>query len=271
MTIGIIKEITVTFLNPIRDRTEIMNPRNMAPVSPINILAGKKLYFKNPNVLPANTRAISATNISPILKTAIPAMVSSAIVETPPANPSNPSIKFMAFVIPTIQSTVNGIAKYPKCICSPNGVLIKFNWILPPITMMRAATIWPINFAFGFNSYISSKIPRMIMTVAPSSIAENVLELAKPGVKIGMVIKKLKKIASPPMLGMILECTFLWLGLSVAPILNASFITNGVMSMVKHMATKKAAINNKISTLYLYTSEYYLPRTFNVKTRKGIV
>src|SRR4051812_15829130 len=102
-------------------------------------------------------------------------------------------------------------------------------------------------------------MPRIMITTAPSRIAENVLELARSGVKIGMVITKLKKIASPPMLGMILECTFLLLGLSVAPILNANFITYGVMSMVKHAATKKAAINNKVSTLYLIHLSYNYP------------
>ena len=47
-------------------------------------------------------------------KIAINPIVISPIAETPDANPSNPSIKFIAFVIATIQITVIGILKNPK-------------------------------------------------------------------------------------------------------------------------------------------------------------
>jgi hypothetical protein len=38
--IGTINETKVMFLNPRSDNTDIMNPKNKAPVSPIKILAG---------------------------------------------------------------------------------------------------------------------------------------------------------------------------------------------------------------------------------------
>ena len=41
-------------------------------------------------------------------------LVTVAIVDTPAANPSNPSIKLTVLVIPTTQKIVTGIAKYSK-------------------------------------------------------------------------------------------------------------------------------------------------------------
>ena len=40
---GIIKDVIVTFLNPNKAITEIINPINIDPESPANILAGLKL------------------------------------------------------------------------------------------------------------------------------------------------------------------------------------------------------------------------------------
>src|SRR5699024_11242436 len=44
-----------------------------------------------------------------------------AIVETPVARPSSPSIKLIAFVIPTIQNNVKTIPKTPKSIIPKKG------------------------------------------------------------------------------------------------------------------------------------------------------
>ena len=57
--------------------------------------------------------AVARTKLFPIIN-AMPANVINAIVETPAASPSKPSIKLIAFVIPTIQRMVNGILKIPN-------------------------------------------------------------------------------------------------------------------------------------------------------------
>ena len=49
---GTIKDVTVAALNPKRDITAIINPRNVLPVSPIKIDAGLKLYTRKPRVAP---------------------------------------------------------------------------------------------------------------------------------------------------------------------------------------------------------------------------
>ncbi|MOA49241.1 hypothetical protein D3C78_1720970 [compost metagenome] len=60
-------------------------------------------------MLPSSSRHRRATIVFPIKK-AITAMVAIAIPDTPAASPSNPSIKLTAFVTPTIQKIVSGIA-----------------------------------------------------------------------------------------------------------------------------------------------------------------
>ena len=89
-----------------------------------------------------------------------------------------------------------------------------------------------------------------MIIVAPTRMDVYVLELDSPGKKMDIVMMKLKNIASPPMLGMILECTLRLLGLSVAPILCANLMTYGVKSIVSTTATIKAAIRYNISTLF---------------------
>ncbi|MNV39588.1 hypothetical protein D3C71_1311730 [compost metagenome] len=84
-------------------------PRNREPVSPIKILAGWKLKNRKPTMLPSRSRQISATMTFPIKK-AIVAIVAIAIPDTPAASPSNPSIRLTAFVTPTIQKIVSGMA-----------------------------------------------------------------------------------------------------------------------------------------------------------------
>ena len=68
--------------------------------------------------------AIAKTNILLIIN-AMTANVISAIVETPAARPSKPSIKFTAFVIPTIQMIVNGILNKPK-----SRIRGKLKWLI---------------------------------------------------------------------------------------------------------------------------------------------
>jgi len=87
--------------------------RNKAPVSPIKIFAGLKLKIRKPNVLAKRIDPIITTNGLGI-KIAIMEMVINAMEETPAAKPSNPSIKLIAFVIPTIHKIVIGILRKPN-------------------------------------------------------------------------------------------------------------------------------------------------------------
>ena len=52
---GMIRDVIVTFLNPSKDITEIIYPKNILPESPINIFAGWVLNIKNPIIAPVST------------------------------------------------------------------------------------------------------------------------------------------------------------------------------------------------------------------------
>src|SRR3989339_2185893 len=88
------------------------NPTNRLPESPRKILAGLKLKRKNPNKEPDKHIPINAEVIS-LFKREIAKIVRPAITAIPVANPSSPSIRLNAFVIPVIQRTVNGNEKIP--------------------------------------------------------------------------------------------------------------------------------------------------------------
>lgn len=111
--IGIRREISVTFLNSINDKIAIINPMNIAPVSPIKTEAGGKLKTRNANNAPTNKKAVNALPMFP-KRSAIPPIVIKAIVETPPAKPSSPSIKLIAFTIAKIQKNRNRNGKVTK-------------------------------------------------------------------------------------------------------------------------------------------------------------
>src|SRR5699024_12728885 len=63
--------------------------------------------------------AIILRSIKDIIKKTV-----SAIVDIPVASPSNPSIKLMAFVMPTTQRIVIGIANIPRSIIPRKGRVI---------------------------------------------------------------------------------------------------------------------------------------------------
>ena len=86
------------------DMIAIMLPRKSDPVSPMNVLAGEMLNWRNPVTAPARIQHIIRTDVSPPQydKTA---KVISAIDDNPPTRPSIPSIILKAFVRPRIQKT----------------------------------------------------------------------------------------------------------------------------------------------------------------------
>ena len=108
MQSGIIIEDVSIDLNPSKVITAIINPKNIEPESPINILAGLKLWSKNPKVEP-NIINVSTTD-NPILpwRYAIIPIVKKNIALIPPASPSSPSIKFKQFIQPNVNKIVLG-------------------------------------------------------------------------------------------------------------------------------------------------------------------
>ena len=83
------------------------NPKKFDPTSPIKVFAGLKLNGKNPTIEPANA-VISNIDINGDdgVNKKIINKEKHEINVIPDDNPSNPSIKFIAFVIPTIQPIV---------------------------------------------------------------------------------------------------------------------------------------------------------------------
>lgn len=115
---AIIASNVYPFANPNIDTTDNVKPKKFDPTSPIKVFAGLKLYGKNPSVEPTSTAVIT---IASKLAEVVIKIISSAVAEIadiPAASPSNPSIKFIALVIPIIQSNVIGKSSHPKLIIS---------------------------------------------------------------------------------------------------------------------------------------------------------
>ena len=87
---------------------EIIPPSIKDPVSPINTFAGCKLNIKNPNVAPT---AILANNDTSNILLLIPITAKHVIIsaEILEHNPSTPSVKLIAFVVPSITIIASGI------------------------------------------------------------------------------------------------------------------------------------------------------------------
>ena len=85
----------------------LVPPIKFEPISPINVLAGLKLNGKNPTIEPANAviNSIDINGDDGVSKKII-SNETHEISVIPDDSPSNPSIKFIAFVIPTIHPTV---------------------------------------------------------------------------------------------------------------------------------------------------------------------
>jgi hypothetical protein len=111
------------FVELFRDNIASINPSNKLPESPRNILAGLKLYLRNPSREPTNKIVILAVARSP-RKIAIGAIVNAAIIATPDASPSRPSIRFRAFVIPIIHNSVNGKSNIPNENTVPANIVL---------------------------------------------------------------------------------------------------------------------------------------------------
>ena len=95
---------------PSIDAVDRTKPRSCEPTSPMNILAGLKLYGMKPRHAPTSAARITAT-FGSATNIATTSIVSELIVDTPTASPSSPSIRLTAFVQPTIQRRVSGMGR----------------------------------------------------------------------------------------------------------------------------------------------------------------
>ena len=139
--IGMIKLKNATFLNnPSIDTTAIEYPRNNAPVSPIKILDGWKLKKRKPKELPIKiTHKATTINLKSV--TAIMSMLIKAIIETPAASPSKPSIKLIALEAAKIQKIVKAIPTYSFKNTVPVNGKVTLSIINPDETTTTAAAI----------------------------------------------------------------------------------------------------------------------------------
>ena len=86
---------------------EITPPNSNEPVSPINTFAGCMLNNKNPKTTPITiVPNITTSFTSKIIPITVKQVI--IIVETVGHNPSTPSVRFIAFVVPSITNIANG-------------------------------------------------------------------------------------------------------------------------------------------------------------------
>jgi hypothetical protein len=133
-------------------------PNVKEPLSPIKIFAGYQLNNRNERSVTIKNEeseiSNSSLNCKPTAK-----KVPSITIDIVDANPSNPSIKFNAFVNPAIAKNVNGkthqIGKtisYPKYV--PNEYMAKsFKYKNKDEKKIKE------NFVLGVTFFISSQIP----------------------------------------------------------------------------------------------------------------
>lgn len=131
------------------DITASEYPIKFEPISPIKVLAGLKLYGKNPTSAPANAVTIIIAIIGELFNENIINNDIHDISAIPVDNPSKPSIRFIAFVIPTIQPIVNITenASFKPTLCK-NGIF-KCSILVPKDTTIIAAIICDVSFTNG--------------------------------------------------------------------------------------------------------------------------
>ena len=112
---------TIGIKNTLPDNIEIdatAPPKANEPVSPINILAGWWLKYKNPNNPPTNEMQITEILLNPaVLQIYVNAK--KKIADVPLANPSSPSVKLTALTVPKMTINRKGTVNIPKLIYSP--------------------------------------------------------------------------------------------------------------------------------------------------------
>lgn len=247
-----IRAAVYVFAEPNIDIIDKENPKKFDPVSPKKVLAGEKLYGKNPTKAPAKAVIKTIDTIDEPFNTNIINNDTADITDIPDDKPSNPSIKFIAFVTITIHTIVK-ITDITSCISGKfrNGNVIP-SIVIPDNTTIIAANNCPVNFVRGFIVFVSSitqKIANIIIAIKnPINFfaycsTPNKFIVFSNDITINKYIVDTKKpsiTAGPPNLGIVLLCVLLLsFGISSAPIFFAIFIVYGVATN----ATTNASIN----------------------------
>ena len=107
----------------------------------MKIVAGWKLYRRNPNAAPATIAQMAAASVRPSDAERI-ANVSAEIPQKPAASPSMPSMKLTMLAIATIQSTVSGYCHQPRSKTPSNGS-VTWSMVMPSEAGMAAIAIMP--------------------------------------------------------------------------------------------------------------------------------
>ena len=131
-------------------------------------MAGLKLNGKNPAKAPISAVInIIAKNGEPFKANIISSDIHE-IIEIPVDNPSNPSIRLIAFVIPTIHPIVRIIENtFPITIFPSKNGISKLSILIPHATTIPAAITCPNNFTKGCIPFISSKKQNVLKTSIP--------------------------------------------------------------------------------------------------------
>ena len=128
------------------------------PESPKKIVAGLKLYRRNPSNAPVKGTVASAMGI-PCCDNAAISIVLVANRPTPAAKPSSPSMRLNAFIHAISQTIVSG-----KLNQDPNWCPTKPCTCIPAENARRAAIICPLSFCQGLRPNRSSARPVAKMT-----------------------------------------------------------------------------------------------------------
>ena len=137
---------------------DITPPNNNEPVSPIIIFAGFKLNTKNPKHTP--TTILPKTTISLISNIiAITVKHVTIIADILAPNPSIPSVKFTAFVVPNITNIANGINNHigSGILIFKKGIIVSVPRFSPSIKYSTYSTDTisnPSILYFGLNPFV---------------------------------------------------------------------------------------------------------------------
>lgn len=201
--------------------------------------AGLKLYGKKPRHAPESAAVKITTRLLPKMREMHKSVIEE-IVATPIAKPSRPSMRLSALVMATIQRTVSGKPRKPSS-TTPSELMKAGTLILsmttPKHTGTIAASVCTQNLNFALRGLMSSNMPKTTIINAPNMMPKTDLGIS---VKMHTLTRNAMKIAKPPRRALGVLCIRREsVGTSTAPILYASFLTNGVAINATIKASKK--------------------------------
>jgi hypothetical protein len=197
------------FIGTTKDITAKKYPIRSAPLSPRNILAGYRLYIQKEKSAPDIISDKTITELTPKF-IPITTIVIRAIIDTPEANPSRPSIRFMALVR-KVTHKIDIIMPKPFILITPIPGIERDSTVIPPRNKINPTATSTSNFTHAEIGYRSSIRPirkiiidprKMTGKYRPTSIKADGIDRLMPITIIQTAIK----IATPPRKGV----GFLW-------------------------------------------------------------